>query len=146
MDLVLALWAYSSRRQHPPPPAWPIRVLHILAALTPHPHTQIQIPPAWLKGVVSVNILVTSLGEICSIYSLGRLGLSESPAQLIKVRRGLERGKCGHRLDKHLALDKQTTCKMNILGRWRWLPRVLLWNIAAQRENHHFCCLFAENI
>ncbi len=64
MDLALALWAYSSRRQHPTPPAWPIRVCHILAAPS-HSHSN---PPAWRKGVGCGNLLVASLGEI--LYSV----------------------------------------------------------------------------
>jgi hypothetical protein len=84
MDLVLALWAYSSHRQHPP---YPQPDQSERSTSSPHSGRPLaltfQSPPAWCKAVGSGNILVTSPGEIYSIYSPGRLGLNK---RIIKSR------------------------------------------------------------
>jgi hypothetical protein len=74
----------SSHRQHPPSPQ-PDQS----ERSTSSPHSgrtlslTFQSPPVWCKAVGSGNILVTSPGEIYSIYSPGRLGINK---QIIKSR------------------------------------------------------------
>jgi hypothetical protein len=84
-DLVLALWAYSSHRQHPPPqPDQSER-----STSSPHSRRTLVLTfqtPCLAQGGGQwyCNILVISPGEICSIYRLGRLGLMRCCSETCK--------------------------------------------------------------